>query len=92
MKERISGVKEIIEEINTSVKENAKSKKVLDTKHPRNLGHYEKISLRRRGINRKRGRVPASRIRKYFPQNHRKFPQPKERGAYKYTRSLENSK
>ena len=39
----ISGVKDTIEEIDTSVKENVKSKKKSDTKHPGNLGCYEKI-------------------------------------------------
>ena len=44
MEERISGVEDTIEEIDTSVisvKENTKCKKLL-TKYPRNLGHYEK--------------------------------------------------
>lgn len=33
---------DMIEEIDTSVKENVKYKKVPDTKYPRNLRHYEK--------------------------------------------------
>jgi hypothetical protein len=42
MEERISGVEDTIEETETSVKENIKSKKIPYTKHPGNLKYYEK--------------------------------------------------
>lgn len=37
-----SGIEHTIEEIDTLVKEKVRSKKVSDTKHAGNLGHYEK--------------------------------------------------
>lgn len=40
--ERISGVEDTREETDASVNENVKSKKISDTKHPENLGCYEK--------------------------------------------------
>ena len=42
IEEGFSGVRDMTVEINISVKENAKSKKVHDTKHSENLEHYEK--------------------------------------------------
>jgi hypothetical protein len=42
MKARISGIQDITEETNASVKENGKSKNIPDTKHPGNLGYHEK--------------------------------------------------
>lgn len=43
MEERISGIKGTVKEMNTTVKENVKSKKnITDRKHPGNLGHHEK--------------------------------------------------
>jgi hypothetical protein len=42
MEERISGIEDTIEEINTSVKENVKTKKIPDRKHPANLEYHEK--------------------------------------------------
>jgi predicted RNA-binding protein with RPS1 domain len=41
MEERIAGIEDTMGKINMSIKENAKSKKVHDTKHPKNLVHYE---------------------------------------------------
>ena len=59
--------------------------KSSETKHPKNLGHYEKTKPK----NNRNRRFPATMPRKYFQQNHRiKLPQPKERYAYKHTRSL----
>jgi hypothetical protein len=42
MEERIPGIEDTTEEIDTLVKENAKSKKVPDKKHPGNLGSHKK--------------------------------------------------
>ena len=44
MEKRISGVDNMIEETDISIKENLKSKKIPNTKHPGNLGHYESIT------------------------------------------------
>ena len=43
MEERISGIGYTMEEIDLLVKENIKSKKIPDIKHPENLGYKEKI-------------------------------------------------
>jgi hypothetical protein len=42
MEDRIPYIEDTIEESDISVKENVKSKIILDTKHSRNLGYYEK--------------------------------------------------
>jgi len=63
MEERISAKGDMIEEIDTSVKENVKSKKVPETKYPRNLWHYEKAKPTN---NTRRKRPSAARPRKYF--------------------------
>lgn len=44
MKERLSGVENVREEIDCSVKENVKyKKKIPNSKYPENLGNYEKM-------------------------------------------------
>lgn len=67
MEERISGTEDTVEEMNTLVKGNPKSKKIPETKHPENLGHYERIN---RNTGRRRNR--AQRPRQYSQQNHRR--------------------
>jgi chromosome segregation ATPase len=42
IKERISGAEDCVENIGTTIKENAKCKKILNSKHPGNPGHNEK--------------------------------------------------
>jgi hypothetical protein len=42
MEKRISGVDNMIEETDISIKENLKSKKIPNTKHPENLEHYKR--------------------------------------------------
>jgi hypothetical protein len=44
--ERISGAEDAIETIDTIVKGNTKSKKLLNSKHPANPGHNEKTKLK----------------------------------------------
>lgn len=56
MKERILDVEDMIGETNISVKENAKSKKLHDTKHPENLRYYEEKKKTKNNRNRKRRR------------------------------------
>ena len=55
------------------------------------LEQYEKSKLTN-NRNRRRRNLSSPRPRKYFQQNYRKLPQPKERDAYKHTRALQNSK
>lgn len=43
MEGRFSGCEDKEEEMNSSVKENGISKKIPNTKHPGNLGYYEKV-------------------------------------------------
>ena len=42
IEERISGIENMIEEIDMSVKEKFKSKKIPDIKHPGNLAYHKK--------------------------------------------------
>ena len=42
MEERISGTEDSIENITTTIKDNTKRKKILNSKHPGNPGHNEK--------------------------------------------------
>ena len=49
MEERISGVEDTIEDIDTSVKEDVKAN-VSGTKYLGNLGHYEKIKSKKKEI------------------------------------------
>ena len=42
MEERISGAEDSIEDMDTSIKENGKMQKDLNSKHPGNPGHNEK--------------------------------------------------
>ena len=69
LEERISGIENTIEEIDSSVKGNVNPKNNPDMKHPGNLGHYEiKINLKR--IGKEGGKDPGQRHR-VFQQNHR---------------------
>ena len=43
LEERISGVEDIVEDNDITVKENSKHKKTPNPKHPKNSGHNEKI-------------------------------------------------
>ena len=67
-KERIWGVEDKIEEIDTMVKQNVKSIKFL-RKHPGNLGHNEKTKPKN-NRNRKGWWFPVQRARKYLQQNY----------------------
>jgi hypothetical protein len=70
MEERISGVEDTIEEIDTLVRENVKFIKSL-AKHPGNLGYYETTKPKN---NKNRRRLPAQRLRKHFQHHRRKIP------------------
>jgi hypothetical protein len=44
IEERISGVEDTLEDIDTNVKDNSKHKKTSNPKHPRNSGHNQKAN------------------------------------------------
>jgi len=70
MEKRLSGIEDMIEEMEILVKENVESKNTPDTKYPGSLGHCEKIKLKN---NRTRGGkriIPTQWPRKYFEQYH----------------------
>ena len=54
MEERISGAEDSIENIDTSIKENAKCKKNPNSKHPGNPGHNEKTKPKNNRYRRER--------------------------------------
>ena len=84
MEERISGVVDTIEKIDSLAKENIKSNRSVT----QNI-HKIRDTKPRNNKARRRRRTPAQRQRKYIQQNHRrKFSQPKEGYAYEDTRSL----
>ena len=87
-KRQSQGYNKMIEKINTSVKENVKSKKVPDTRVLRNLEYYGKTQSK----NRNRGRVLISRSSTNQQNHRRKFTTPKETDAYKHKRSSQNTK
>lgn len=45
MEKRISGIEDVIEDMNISVKEHVKSKRFLGTKYPGNMSHSEKRKI-----------------------------------------------
>jgi hypothetical protein len=57
MEERISGIKDTIDQMDPSVKANV----ILDTKYPGHLGHYAKTKPKN---NREKKRIPVQRLRK----------------------------
>ena len=90
MEESISGVKDMIEEIDTSVKENAKSKKFL-TQNIQEIWGIMKNAEPKDNCNWRRS--PAQRHAKYIQQNQRrKLSQSKEGHTYENIRSLQNTK
>jgi chromosome segregation ATPase len=92
IKERISGAQDTIENIDTTIKENAKCKKILTKKH-RGYPEDNEKTKPKDNTYRREGIFPTYRACKYLQQNYRrKLPQPKERDAYEHTRSLQNSK
>lgn len=64
VKNKISGVEDMIEEMDTSIK-NVKSKNVTDTKHLGNLAHYEKVKPEKNRTRRGRS-IPSSESQKIF--------------------------
>lgn len=80
MEERWSGIDYIIEEIDTSVKENGKSKKNSLHKTLENIRQYETPILRKTGIDNEE--IQVKDTENTFNKNQRKFPQPKEEDAF----------
>lgn len=91
MEERVSGIEDMIEEMKSSVKAKAKSKRLLTQNHTENLEDHEKAELKN-NMNRGKRRIPTQRTRKYFQQNHRKkFPNLKKKCVNKNVRTIQNS-
>lgn len=84
MEERISGTEDMTEEMDASYNKNIKTKKVPDTKHPKNLRQYERTKPTN---SRTRGRriILAQRPRKYFQEHYRRKTSSKDGDAYKGT-------
>jgi hypothetical protein len=90
MEERISGAEDSIESIDTTIKENAKCKKILTQNIQEIQDTMRRPNLLKIGVDEKEDFQRAS---KYLQQNYRrKLPKPKERDAHEHTRSLQNSK
>ena len=68
MEVRISGIEDTIEEIDTLIKENVKSKKFL-TENIHEI--WDERTKPKNNRNKRRRRFPGHRPRKYFQQNHR---------------------
>ena len=87
MEEKISGVKDMLEETDTTVKENSKHKKLL-TQSIQEIQDTMKIpNLRIIGIEENKDsqiKEPENVFSKIMEEN---FPQPKERDGHKGTRS-----
>lgn len=68
MEERISGVKGTVKEMDTTVKENVKSKKKLLT------GNIQEIwdTVKRPNLRTIEGKIPSAKTQKYFRQTDKK--------------------
>jgi hypothetical protein len=83
IEERISGIKYTVEEVDTTVKENSKHKKLLTQSTQKTQDTIKRPNLRIIGIEENKD----SQLR--GPENHRrKHPQPKERDVHRSTRRL----
>ena len=92
MEERISGAEDSIENIDTTIKENAKFKKIVTENNQEIQEKVGRPNLRITGIDKKEV-FQLKGPGKYFQQNYRrKLPIPKERDAHEHSRSLQNSK
>jgi hypothetical protein len=92
IEERISGAKDSIENMDTTIKENAKCREILTQNIQEIQDTMRRPNLRIIGIEKSED-FQLKRASKYLQQSYRrKFPQPKERDAPEHTRSLQNSK
>ena len=92
IEERISGAEDTIETIGTTIKENAKFKKIVTENNQEIQEKVGRPNLRITGIDKKEV-FQLKGPGKYFQQNYRrKLPIPKERDAHEHSRSLQNSK
>jgi chromosome segregation ATPase len=89
MKERISDAEDSIENMDTTIKENAKCKKILTQNIKEIQDTMRRPNVRIIGID-KNEDFQLKRPVNIF--NKRKLPKPKERDAYEHTRSIQNSK
>jgi hypothetical protein len=75
IEERLSGVEDIMENIDTKVKENTKCRKLLTQNIQEIQDTMKRSNLRIIGMNIRECRFPVQRTRKHLQQNHsRKLP------------------
>jgi hypothetical protein len=92
MEERISGAEDSIENMSTTIRENAKCKKILTQSSQEIQDTMRRPNLQKIGVDENED-FSTQRAIKYLQQNYRrKLPIPKERDAHEHTRSLKNSK
>ena len=92
IEQRDSGAEDTIENIDTTVKENAKCKKLLTQNIQEIQDTMRRQNLLIVGVHENED-FSNQRASKYLQQNYRrKLPKPKERHAREHTRSLQNSK
>jgi hypothetical protein len=92
MEERISGAENSTENMDTTIKENAKCKKILNQNIQKIQDTMRRPNLRIIGIDENEA-FQLKRVSKFLQQNYRrKLPKPKERDAHEHTRSPQNSK
>jgi chromosome segregation ATPase len=92
MQERISDAEDSLENINTTIKEIAKCKKILKKNIQEIQDTMRRPNLHIIGVDENED-FSTQRTGKYLQQSYkRKLPKPKERGAHEHTRSLQNSK
>jgi hypothetical protein len=91
MEKRILGAEDSRQNIDTTIKENAKCKKIITQNIQEIQDTMRRPNLRIIGIEENEDfQIRAS---KYIQQIYRrKLPSPKERNAYEHIRSLQNSK
>ena len=92
IEKRISGAEDTIENPETTVRENAKCKKILTQNIQEIQDARRRTNLRIIGVDENED-FSIQRTSKYLQQNYRrKLPKPKERDAHEHTRSLQNAK
>jgi hypothetical protein len=92
IEERISGVENTIENIVTTIKENAKSKKLLTQNIQEIQDTMRRPILRIIGIEESEDSQLKGPVNIFNKNYRRKLLKPKEKNAHEHTRSLQNSK
>jgi hypothetical protein len=92
MEERISGAEDSIENMDTTIKENAKCKKILIQNFQEIQDTMRKPNLRIIGIDENEDYQLKGPVNIFNKIIEEKIPYPKERDAHEHTRSPQNSK